>query len=299
MSIEHHKNHLAMGVLTGVTALVGGIEPASALVINPPQSAGFSLTVMDEQDYCGGYDCTPSDEQAGSDSGMWDSTGDGMATASKAFSLFNDLGTTLMLNAVTVTVSTAAESKQKVTLQGTCEPGFDESSGCTTDADNQTTFSAKIDLGGGMVFDLAPTSATLTFEPLLPIGQCADDTGEGCEWTALMEMTAVSLADFSLTITDPTDLQKFVGGGIFNVVPKATLGGGYAYSWGDNDSGGETDNNTNSGMVGAETNWFGTISVTYDYEEKPRNPVPVPATLLLFGAGIAGMGVGLRRQKKA
>jgi hypothetical protein len=292
MSIEHHKNHLAMGVLTGVTALVGGIEPASAAAINPPQSAGFDLMVSDSHTYSGA-DQNPDDDEGGS-AGPFPWAND-MATDPKSFSMFDDLGMTLMLNSVTITVETTSESLDARLTGASCssaDPGNSGGSDCSVDVKNETTFSAQVDLGGGMFFDMLLGGTTDTTKLLQTTLQSAcQSSDESCALNPTISSIPVSLADFSLTITDQIDLQKFVGASFFHVVPKASLGGDYGYSWGDND--------TNSGTVGAETTWGGTISVTYDYQEKPTNPVPAPATLFLFGAGVAGMGVGLRRLKKA
>lgn len=48
--------------------------------------------------------------------------------------------------------------------------------------------------------------------------------------------------------------------------------------------------------INTNNEWMGRIAVTYDYNDNPSNPVPEPATMLLFGSGLMGL-IGLRRKK--
>src|SRR5215471_16608111 len=121
---------LTLSVLTGVTALVGGIEPAAAGFVPLSQSFG-TITASDTHS-----------SSSGQTSGDFSATG----SDPTSFNLFDTLGGTRALTGVTVTV-TSESSNVEATASGSCASSS-TGVGCGASATNDSTFSALISIAG-------------------------------------------------------------------------------------------------------------------------------------------------------
>jgi hypothetical protein len=275
-------NVLAAGVMTGVTALFGGIEPAWAGPI--VQSKSFTVSATDQGS--GSVCCSPS-----SDSGNFDALNN---TSSQSFLRFDTLGGTRALTDVIVKVSPNFETYMRADVSGNC---FTDVSGtvCDANATNHSEFSVLIDVGVGIDVGSPQAFDTDTFD------SCTADPGAPCNYGKQGSLYPM-LSEFSVTINTPADLALFVGAGSYNIVPTLDLTGSYGASidfqnvavGGIVPTVGGPDN---AWGVSASTDWYGDIEVTYNYREVPQG-VPEPTTLFLVGAGLVGLA-RLRRNGKS
>jgi hypothetical protein len=276
------RNPLAASVMTGVTALLGGIEPASVAA----ETHSFSVSVSD----------TEHDNVTATTSGsFFDNTN---TTAPTPFSKFNNQGGTLTLTQVVVNVITdPTKSQLKVDAKGTCGNDQANTSGgpCSSSLQNTSEFSALIELGSPPGIGLG---ADQDFSTALITPGCAFTAAQTCNYSG-SDTSNPSVLLLSDTITG-ADLALFVGSGSFDVTPALGLGGPFTafvpsiQGTPFNDYASDPDPMLNN-FLSATTNWAGTIEVEYTFQQ--NGAVPEPATLFLFGTGLAGLGF-LRRKPK-
>lgn len=257
---------LTVGVLAGVTAIVGGIEPASA----NPITESFNVTVTDSAQINGTDGTSGNFEDSSSDP--------------TEFSLFDDQGGTLQLTSVEVVATTVNESRIGAFVNGDCVGEFGD---CSGESVNETTFSAQIDLGGGI--DLLPLTQMLS---LTAEDSCSISEGIGCSFVdePFNSFGDTDVSDFAVTITDQSTLDLFVGTGFYDVIPALALDGSFEVI--------ANEAFVEESSAGVQTDWLGSITVTYESREVEQ-PVPLPGTLFLFGTGLAAAGLGRVRRKKA
>jgi len=271
------RNPLAASVMTGVTALLGGIEPASVAA----ETHTFTVSVSD----------TEQDNVTTTTMGSFT----GNTTAPTSFFQFDNEGGTLTLTQVVVKLTTTTD-QLSVDAVGICgnvveTPGL--SSSCSSSLQNTSEFSAQIMLGSGI--GLGPDqdfSTSLTTECDFTDGILSTT----CEYS-MSHNSNPSVSTFSDTITGP-NLALFVGSGSFDVTPALDLSGPFTATVPSIEGTPFNDYGTDMfdpSHFSATTNWAGTIEVDYTFQQ--NGAVPEPATLFLFGTGLAGWGL-LRRKPK-
>jgi hypothetical protein len=269
------RNALTSSVMTGITALFGGIEPASAGLISLPSV---------------GFDVTASDSASGTFSSASSITGSFADTGSDphAFAMFNTLGGTRTLTQVVVNVNTT-QTQLNADVSGNCGD-ISGNGSCGATAPNQSEFSAVIDLAGlGSNLSPSPQSGSRTATDMCNYTASVEPT---CNYSDFPPSGSASLSVFSDTFTSAADLALFTGLSMYQIIPGLSLGGGYSASL---NTTGITEPHS-AWSVSADTTWTGTIDVEYTFEENAA--VPEPATLFLFGTGLAGLGL-LRRKPKS
>ena len=276
-------NALAAGVMTGVTALFGGIESASAIPI--VQNGSFSVSATDN------------DSGTVTNSPATGNFNDPDNTSPTPFSLFDTLGGTLALTDVIVKVLSSPETYMRVDVSGSCNSDVSGNDiDCSADARNHSEFSVLIDLGTGI-----GVGSLQSFDTLTALDVCTAYFFEPCTYDDF-QSTNPAVSEFSVTINTPAELALFVGAGSYNIVPTLDLTGAYGASISGPGIGAGGIVPTvvgpeNAWGVSAGTDWYGNIEVTYNYREVPQG-VPEPGTLFLVGAGLAGLA-RLRRNGKS
>jgi hypothetical protein len=210
------------------------------------------------------------------------STGSPLADT-KSFAQFNIPGATL--NSVEIVVSTTNASVSAAIISFDC--GIDC---CSGDATNTSTFKVTVD--GLSPSTQGPFNQKASVACGLPTDDCIPDTANPLSDTPAPFQPPLS--DFTFNIN--SGLSAFIGSGTFDVSPDLTLAA--LFNAQGLSSGSQPPMVDNGTQMTTETDWKGSIAVTYDYTA-PSNGVPEPASLLLIGTALAVLGFSRSIRKRS
>lgn len=248
---------LQIGVLTGVTALVGGIEPAAADVMLSDAFGTINVNANNAFRLSGNFS--------------------GSGTDPTMFNLFDTQGGIRELTGVTITVTTGS-STVEASVSGSCASGS-AGTNCLGNATNDSSFSVAISIAGASFLPANQPLSAVASDNCTILGP-----NTACQFSDSAD-SASSPSQFTFTATVP-ELSQFVGPGTFTVTPTINLTGPFSLT-------SEGSIFETSLTATAHTDWSGTIDVAYQFSAV--NGVPEPASWLLVGGALAGLGFARRK----
>ena len=259
---KHSMTHTSVQILTGVTMLVGLSEGAQAGIMLPEETQNFSVSA--------------SDTGTGNDSS---GSGSFSGTDEHSFSLFDTMGGTRELTDVEFTWGPGAgERSDHVSASASVSHrGVEGSEPSDLHVDANATFTIDLDLSG--------TSTFFTQFVMAPEDSCAADLGQTCNATASSNPVLDGIYS-----PGPLAIFEADGGGQFGI-DLSIIDGEASYAvFGSLPEA--------AGWISINSSWDGQFTVAYEYKEIPTQ-IPEPTSLLLFSAGLAGLGANRKLRKSS
>jgi hypothetical protein len=272
MSNFQQKHPVAIGVMTGVTMLVGGTEPSEAVVM-PVEQPFFCSAQKSVTDAEVGLD---NSDDFGGEPFQFNTC---MSFDVAKFDTEGGTKTLTQVGFAVTSVSNSEGSRLLTTLSGSANEPTDDFGTLTFEANNDPTLSFSVPgIGNLTPASYSPTGSN-NCEVSSPDAFCETTTNVQTDISPVFNGSSMDALILGLFQAD--------GGGVFPATPSVdSLTGFFGLSPDPTACPDVVDICTMDASAAVE--WDGLLTVTYTYDLVSR--VPVPGTLPLLGLGLLGLG---------